>query len=34
MKPKRLILSGWGPYKGRAEVDFTRLEDWESGGFF
>lgn len=27
MKPKRLILSGWGPYKGRAEVDFTRLED-------
>lgn len=27
MKPRQLILSGWGPYKGRVEVDFTRLEE-------
>lgn len=27
MKPRRLILSGWGPYKGRVEIDFTRLEE-------
>ena len=27
MKPEKLILSGWGPYKERVEVDFTRLED-------
>ena len=27
MKPEKLILSGWGPYKDRIEVDFTRLED-------
>ena len=27
MKPKNLKLSGWGPYKGQVEVDFTKLED-------
>ncbi len=27
MKPKKLILSGWGPYKGLTEVDFSKLED-------
>ena len=27
MKPKKLVLSGWGPYKGQTEVDFTKLED-------
>ncbi len=27
MKPKKLILSGWGPYKGLEEVDFSKLED-------
>lgn len=27
MKPEKLVLSGWGPYKDRIEVDFTRLED-------
>ena len=26
MKPEKLTLSGWGPYKDRAEVDFTGLE--------
>ena len=26
MKPEKLVLSGWGPYKGRMEVDFTGLE--------
>ncbi|NLL77305.1 MAG: SMC family ATPase [Clostridiales bacterium] len=27
MKPRILILSGWGPYKDKVEVDFTRLEE-------
>ncbi|MCI6553823.1 MAG: SMC family ATPase [Lachnospiraceae bacterium] len=27
MKPEKLILSAWGPYKDRVEVDFTRLKD-------
>lgn len=27
MKPKKLILSGWGPYRDRIEVDFTKLEE-------
>lgn len=27
MKPKHLILSGWGPYRDKVEVDFTRLRD-------
>lgn len=27
MKPEKLILSAWGPYKEKVEVDFTRLED-------
>lgn len=27
MKPKILILSGWGPYKDKVEVDFTRLDE-------
>lgn len=27
MKPEKLKLSGWGPYKGQVEVDFTKLED-------
>lgn len=27
MKPEKLILSAWGPYKDKVEVDFTRLED-------
>ena len=27
MKPEKLVLSGWGPYKNRIEVDFTKLED-------
>lgn len=27
MKPERLILSAWGPYKDRAEVDFERLDE-------
>lgn len=27
MKPEKLVLSGWGPYKDRIEVDFTKLED-------
>ena len=26
MKPKRLIISGWGPYKTRTEVDFEAFE--------
>lgn len=26
MKPEKLTLSGWGPYKDRVEVDFTGLE--------
>ena len=26
MKPEKLTLSGWGPYKDRMEVDFTGLE--------
>lgn len=27
MKPKKLILCGWGPYKEKQEIDFTRLEE-------
>lgn len=27
MKPEKLILSAWGPYKDRIEVDFTGLRD-------
>ncbi len=26
MKPKRLIISGWGPYKNKTEIDFERFE--------
>lgn len=26
MKPEKLTLSGWGPYKDRVQVDFTGLE--------
>lgn len=26
MKPKRLIISGWGPYKEKAEIDFEAFE--------
>lgn len=26
MKPKKLILCGWGPYRGKQEIDFTGLE--------
>ena len=26
MRPKKLILSAWGPYRGREEVDFSRFE--------
>ena len=26
MRPKKLILSAWGPYRGRDEVDFSRFE--------
>ncbi len=26
MKPEKLTLSGWGPYKDRVEIDFTGLE--------
>lgn len=31
MKPKRLIISGWGPYKNRTEIDF---ESFEGKGLF
>ena len=31
MKPKRLIISGWGPYKNRTEIDF---ENFEGKGLF
>lgn len=27
MKPKKLILCGWGPYKEKQEIDFTKLEE-------
>lgn len=27
MRPKRLSLCGWGPYRDREEVDFTAFED-------
>ncbi len=27
MKPEKLVLSGWGPYKGRIEIDFAGLQD-------
>lgn len=27
MKPEILIISGWGPYRDKVEVDFTRLEE-------
>ena len=27
MKPEKLILSAWGPYKDRIEVDFAKLQD-------
>ncbi|MCM1569187.1 MAG: SMC family ATPase [Roseburia sp.] len=27
MRPKRLILCAWGPYRGRQEIDFTGFED-------
>lgn len=26
MRPKRLIISGWGPYKKKTEIDFTAFE--------
>lgn len=26
MKPKKLVLSGWGPYRGQIEIDFKKLE--------
>ena len=26
MRPKKLILCGWGPYRGREEIDFTVFE--------
>ncbi len=26
MKPQKLILCGWGPYKEKQEIDFTKLE--------
>ncbi|MGN1148852.1 MAG: AAA family ATPase [Lachnospiraceae bacterium] len=26
MRPKRLIISGWGPYKNKTEIDFTVFE--------
>lgn len=26
MKPKRLIISGWGPYKNRTEIDFEAFD--------
>lgn len=26
MKPEKLVLSGWGPYKDKVEIDFTILE--------
>lgn len=31
MKPIRLTICGWGPYKGKQEIDFTGLE---KEGFF
>ncbi len=27
MKPEKLVLSGWGPYKGRIEIDFAGLQE-------
>lgn len=27
MKPLQLTISGWGPYKGKADIDFTRFEN-------
>lgn len=27
MKPKKLILCGWGPYRGKQEIDFTGFEN-------
>ena len=27
MKPKKLVICGWGPYKAREEVDFTAFEE-------
>lgn len=26
MKPEKLIISGWGPYKDKIEIDFTKFE--------
>lgn len=26
MRPERLVISGWGPYKNRTEIDFTAFE--------
>ena len=26
MKPQRLILCGWGPYREKQEIDFEKLE--------
>lgn len=26
MRPEKLIISGWGPYKNRTEIDFTAFE--------
>ena len=27
MKPKKLTICGWGPYKAKEEVDFTIFEE-------
>lgn len=30
MKPEKLVISAFGPYAGRTEIDFTKLGDRES----
>ena len=27
MKPIKLVLCGWGPYREKQEIDFNRLSD-------